>query len=54
MRYAIATWNYARQDVTVFQLIRELAGMGFDAMSFLPSQILQLDGPGGAFPAAGA
>lgn len=46
MRYAIATWCYREKDVSLLDLVVELAGMGFDGVSFLPAQILELDDAG--------
>lgn len=44
MRYAISTWNFHPPDVPLAGLIDRFAAMGFDTMSFLPRQLLGLDG----------
>ena len=43
MRYCIATWNYLEPGAGTLGLIEQFADVGFDAVSFLPRQILQLD-----------
>jgi len=46
MRYAIATWCYREKGVSLLDLVVELADVGFDGVSFLPAQILELDDAG--------
>jgi sugar phosphate isomerase/epimerase len=40
MRHGIALWNFARPGVSLAELIDRFAAMGFEAMSFLPRQLL--------------
>jgi sugar phosphate isomerase/epimerase len=43
MRYGIAIWNYQEEGVPLLRLADEFAGFGFDAISFLPGQILDCE-----------
>jgi sugar phosphate isomerase/epimerase len=42
VRYGVAVWNWVEPGQSLSALVRELAGMGFDVMSFLPGQLLSL------------
>ncbi|HUT36304.1 MAG TPA: sugar phosphate isomerase/epimerase [Planctomycetota bacterium] len=41
MRYGIAVWNFREEGVPLVRLVEEFADSGFDAVSFLPGQIVQ-------------
>jgi sugar phosphate isomerase/epimerase len=43
MRCGIAIWNYAEPGVGLLELVQEFVSFGYDAVSFLPSQIASLD-----------
>lgn len=43
MRYAVAIWNFCEPQTKLLDLIGEFADSGFDAISFLPKQILEMD-----------
>ena len=43
MRYGIAVWNYQQEDEPLDGLVEEFAGFGFDAVSFLPSQLVSCE-----------
>jgi sugar phosphate isomerase/epimerase len=42
MRYGIAVWNYMTEGVSLCERVRQFASFGFDAVSFLPRQIVHL------------
>lgn len=42
MRYGVAVWNFCEERTRLAGLVREFAGFGFDAVSFLPGQIVPL------------
>ena len=44
MRCGIAVWTFRQPGVTLCNLIERFAGMGFEAVSCQPKQILELDG----------
>jgi len=46
MKYGVAVWNYLAPDVRLCDLVKEMSSFGFDAVSFLPDQILELDDTG--------
>jgi len=43
VKYGVAVWNYLEPDVRLCDLVKEMSSFGFDAVSFLPDQILELD-----------
>ncbi|NQU36502.1 MAG: sugar phosphate isomerase/epimerase [Actinobacteria bacterium] len=48
IKCAVSVWNFGEEGVTLPQLVREFADMGYDGMSFLPHQITTLDDVGAA------
>ena len=44
MRYGIAVWNFREDGVPLVRLVEEFADAGFDAVSFLPGQLVQCSG----------
>jgi len=45
MRYGVAIWNYQEEGVALPRLAEELAGFGFDALSFLPGPLVKCEEP---------
>jgi sugar phosphate isomerase/epimerase len=43
MHYGISLWNFARPGGSLVELIDRFAAMGFDTVSFLPRQLLEMD-----------
>ena len=43
MRYGIAIWNFPEEGATLLQQVDDFADLGFDAISFLPRQLLECD-----------
>ena len=42
MKHGVTVWNWAEPGKPLAALVQELAGMGFEVMSFLPGQLLSL------------
>lgn len=45
MKIGVSVWNYIEPTVPLHELVEELVGFGFDAVSFMPKEILALDPP---------
>lgn len=42
MKYSIACWNFNEPGITLLQLVQDFLAVGFDTISFLPRQFLDL------------
>jgi sugar phosphate isomerase/epimerase len=45
MKHGVAVWNWVQPGQPLAALLGELAGLGFEVMSFLPKQLLSLEPP---------